>query len=93
MKLKEEKRNVDEVNHELREKITNLETKLEKKELEYENLHSIHETIKENFNDYQKKNSTLEREILQLQSNCKSLEIAASTKQTNSSSVSFFPFF
>ncbi|XP_043477101.1 FK506-binding protein 15 isoform X2 [Leptopilina heterotoma] len=87
-KLKEEKRSLDQVNLELKEKILSLETNLATKKQEFDNLNTLHEAARENLNDCQKRNSNLEREILQLQSNCKSLEIAASTNQIKSTSKS-----
>lgn len=92
MKLKEEKKVSDQVNLELKEKILTLETSLGTKKQEFDNLNSQHEAARENLSDCQKRNSNLEREILQLQSNCKSLEIAASTNQLKSTSVSFLIF-
>lgn len=88
MKLKEEKKVSDQVNLELKEKILTLETSLGTKKQEFDNLNSQHEAARENLSDCQKRNSNLEREILQLQSNCKSLEIAASTNQLKSTSKS-----
>ena len=84
----EEKRNLEEVNLELKEKLKDLEKILESKKQDFDNLNSDQAKTKEILNDFQIRNSLLEREISQLKPDYKVLENAANTNQRNVNSVS-----
>ncbi|XP_033228759.1 FK506-binding protein 15 isoform X2 [Belonocnema kinseyi] len=79
--LTEEKRNLEEVNLELKEKIKDLEILFKNKKQDFDNLISDKEKTEETVSDFQRRNSSLEREISQLKTDYEALESATSTKQ------------
>ena len=84
----QEKIKLEEVNLELKEKVSNLERSLKIKNQEFDNLTSNHEKTKEVVSDYQRRNSTLEKKISQLKTDCEAFENATNTKQRSLNSVS-----